>query len=75
MPQTAFGFGQIDTELLEFSVEMGALKPRLLGHPRHRTPLLHQVKLKIRFLKRIPGFSERLIELKHLLGCAQCGTP
>ncbi len=25
MPQTAFGLGEVDTELLEFSVKMGAL--------------------------------------------------
>lgn len=75
MPQTAFGFGQINTELLEFSVEVGALESRLLRHPGHGAAFLHQVELKIRFLKRIPCFSEGLIELKHLLcatqGCAR----
>ena len=42
---------QIDAELLELAVQMGALQAGLLGHARHGAVFLGEVELEIRFLE------------------------
>ena len=58
---------QIDTELAELAVQMGAFKTGFFCDPGHGAAFACQVKLKIGFFKLVAGFAQGLIEVKTLV--------
>src|SRR6218665_1220309 len=64
---SAFVSAQIDAELLELAVQMGALQACLLGHTCHRAVFLGEVELVVALLEGITGFAQGAVQLEALL--------
>ena len=52
----------LDAELLQLAVEVGALKPRLLSDTRHVAALHLQVMLEVESLELVARLAQRLLE-------------
>jgi hypothetical protein len=61
-PSFALVLAQIDTELLELAVQVGALQPGLLRHARHAAILARKVILEVGPLERIARIPQGDVE-------------
>jgi hypothetical protein len=57
-----FILAEIDTELLQLAVQVGAFEPRLFGHARHAAVLAREVILEVRALERVARVAQRNVE-------------
>ena len=57
----AFSACQIDAELLQFAVQMGAFQAGLFGHAGHRAVFFGQVVFEIRLLEFVACFAQRFV--------------
>src|SRR5690606_26148797 len=62
--------GEVDAELLELAVEMGALEPGALGHPRHAALLARKMVLEVDALEGVARLAQRHLERELLHGDA-----
>jgi len=65
---TALAARQVDTELLELAIKVGALQAGFFGHAGHAAAFLRKVKLEIAFLERIARHAQRAVEVEALFG-------
>jgi hypothetical protein len=57
-----FVLAEIDAELLQLAVQVGAFEPRLFGHARHAAVLAREVILEVRALERVTRVAQRNVE-------------
>ena len=57
-----FATRQINAQLFEFAVKVGALQPRFFSHARHAAIFFDQVEFKISFFKFIAGFAQGFVQ-------------
>ena len=63
---SAFAFCEVNPQLLEFAIQVGALQTCFVGHACHGAAFVGKVKLKVSFLKSIACIAQGLVEIKAL---------
>src|SRR6218665_587104 len=58
---------EIDPELAQLAVQVGALQAGLLGDAGHGAPFALEVKLEIGFLEIVAGLTQRTVQVKVLV--------